>query len=253
VESLDEEVAALILEPMVFELPQKDFLREVRELCTKKGIVLIFDEMWTGFRLAVGGAQQYFGVTPDLATYSKAMANGMPISALTGRGDIMSALDEKVFFFTTFGGEALSLAAAKATMGEIERLQVPTTLHRLGDHLKIGLIKKIDSLDVPFVKISGASCRTMVSFQDQPNATALELKSFVQQELGKRGILWGGFHNLSYSHTIADLDYAISAYEDVFRHMKSNLREGTLAQKIRGKPVAPVFRRTSQFNLKPKG
>ena len=114
--AIDHDTACVILEPMTFELPRDGFLPEVQAICREHGALLIFDEMWTGFRLALGGAQQYFGVTPDLACYSKAIANGMPLAVLTGRAEVMRLLHEEVFFFSTFGGEALSLAAAMATL-----------------------------------------------------------------------------------------------------------------------------------------
>ena len=96
------------------------------------GALLIFDEMWTGFRAALGGAQERFGVKADLACFSKAIANGMPLAALTGRADVMRLLDRDVFFFTTFGGEALSLAAAKATIGYLNDHAVPRGAGRQG-------------------------------------------------------------------------------------------------------------------------
>ncbi|MEN9730616.1 MAG: hypothetical protein RLZ91_1734, partial [Bacteroidota bacterium] len=109
--ALDETVACVILEPFIFENPQEGFLQELAEICRQNGTLLIFDEMWSGFRIALGGAQEFFGVKADLATFSKACANGMPIAILTGRKDVMSLFDHDVFSYTTFGGEALSLAA----------------------------------------------------------------------------------------------------------------------------------------------
>ena len=137
-DALDEDTACVILEPFVFEAPADGFLQELKDLCAANGTLLIFDEMWTGFRIAVGGAQEYFGVTPDLACYSKAFANGMPISLLTGRREVMSLFQEEVFFFTTFGGEALSLAAAVATIQEMIEKNVPAYLAAKGKKLKDG-------------------------------------------------------------------------------------------------------------------
>ncbi len=102
--------------------------------------------MWTGFRIAAGGAQEYFGVKPDLACYSKAMANGMPISAITGREDVMRLFDKDVFFFTTFGGEALSMAAAMATIDVIKNENVPEFLSIQGKKLKDGYNEIADEL-----------------------------------------------------------------------------------------------------------
>ena len=120
INSIDENTAAVILEPVVFNEPKNNFLKQVSDICKGKNIVLIFDEMWTGFRISLGGAQEYFEVKPDLATYSKAVANGMPLSILTGKKEIMQLAENDIFFYTTFGGEALSLAAAKATITEIQ-------------------------------------------------------------------------------------------------------------------------------------
>ena len=104
--SLDNSVAALILEPFIFEAPKPGFLNQLAEVCKANGTLLIFDEMWTGFRIALGGAQEYFNVKPDLAVYSKACANGMPIAFLTGRGDVMELLNHEVFSYTTFWGRS---------------------------------------------------------------------------------------------------------------------------------------------------
>jgi glutamate-1-semialdehyde 2,1-aminomutase len=129
---IDEDTAAVILEPVVVEHPSPGFLHELRDVCRANGTVLIFDEMWTGFRRALGGAQEYFGVHADLVCYSKAIANGMPLSVLAGRRDIMHYCDRNVFFFTTFGGEALSLAAAKATISTLRTFNVRRSWHFRG-------------------------------------------------------------------------------------------------------------------------
>src|SRR5690606_22625454 len=93
IDSIDEDTACVIMEPTIFEAPKEGFLEAVKDVCEKNGALLIFDEIWTGFRLNLGGAQKEFGVTPDLATFSKAMANGMPISVVCGRKDVMSVLN----------------------------------------------------------------------------------------------------------------------------------------------------------------
>ena len=130
--AIDKNTACVILEPAIFEEPKKEFLYELESICHKNGALLIFDEMWTGFRMALGGAQEYFDIVPDLATYSKAIANGMPLSVLTGKADIMQLLDKKVFFYTTFGGETLSLAAALATINYIKEHKVTSYISSKG-------------------------------------------------------------------------------------------------------------------------
>jgi glutamate-1-semialdehyde 2,1-aminomutase len=250
-EALDEDTACVILEPFVFEAPKNDFLRELKDICQANGTLLIFDEMWTGFRIAVGGAQEYFGVTPDLACYSKAFANGMPISLLTGRRAIMELFKEEVFFFTTFGGEALSLAAAVATIHEMIEKNVPAYLAEKGKKLREGYNALAKELGIDgYTRCTGYDCRSLVSF-DASAGHPLELKSFVQQEMIKRGILWSGFHNMSFSHTDADVEYTLRAYREVLGLLKEAVAAGEVAARLRGKPVEAVFRKVSNFNMKP--
>jgi len=238
---INQDTAAVILEPMLFDLPKDDFLKKLRAHCTKVGALLIFDEMWTGFRLALGGAQEYFDVKADMATFSKAVANGMPISILSGRKDVMQLFDKDIFFFTTFGGEALSLAATKATITELRDKKVPAYLDRLGNRLRDGVHAVTAKLGIDYVKVIGAGCRTMLTIGPAAGDNLLA-KSLVQQELIKRGILWQGQHALSFSHTESDIDYTISAYEEVLGILKDAVSANTVKEKLRGLPMEPVFR-----------
>ena len=128
------EFAAVILEPMNVAYPQDGFLEKVRAVTQQHGALLIFDETITGFRYAKGGAQQEFGVTPDLATFGKGMANGYPLSALVGKAEYMDVV-EKIFFSGTFGGETLSLAAAKAVLTKLRQEPVIATLKAQGQKI----------------------------------------------------------------------------------------------------------------------
>lgn len=250
-DSIDKDTAAIILEPFVFEEPKNNFLQELREVCSANGTLLIFDEMWTGFRVAVGGAQEYFNIKADLACFSKAVANGMPIAILTGRKDVMSLLEKEVFFFTTFGGEALSLAAAKATIQELKEKNVPEHLYKQGKKLKDGYNKIVQELGITYTKCSGFECRTIITF-DASAGNPLEMKSLVQQEMIKRGILWGGFHNMSFSHSDEDVEYTLRVYREVLPILKKAVEEKNVKGYLHGEPVEPVFRKTSNFNVKPK-
>ena len=250
-DSLDENTACVILEPFVFEAPKDNFLKELKEACEANGTLLIFDEMWTGFRISLGGAQEYFNVKADLACFSKAVANGMPVAILTGRKDVMDLLDKDVFFYTTFGGEALSLAAVKATISEIKEKNVPAYLQKQGNKLKEGYNKIASELGIPYTKCSGYDCRTIITFNESAG-NPLELKSLVQQELIKRGILWSGFHNMSFSHSDEDVEYTLNAYKEVLPILKKAVDEKNVSGYLKGKPVEPVFRKTSDFNIKPK-
>ena len=250
-DSIDSDIAAIILEPFVFEPPKENFLHELRKLCDDNGILLIFDEMWSGFRIALGGAQEYFGVKADIATFSKAVANGMPLSILTGRKEVMKVLDEDVFFYTTFGGEALSLAAAKATIEELRDKNVPAYLAAQGKKLKDGYNQIANDLGMDFTKCIGYECRSLITF-DAKAGNPLEIKALMQQEMIKRGILWGGFHNMSFSHTDADVEYILKVYREVLPILKKAVDEKNVMKHLKGEPVAPVFRKVSNFHTKPK-
>jgi len=251
IDSIDDDTACIILEPIVFEAPKDNFLQKLRDLCDQHKILLIFDEMWTGFRLSIGGAQEYFGVNADLACFSKAVANGMPISMLTGKTEYMKLLEKDIFFFTTFGGEALSLAAAKATINELRAHNVPDYLAKQGKKLREGYNAIASEMGMEYTKCAGFDVRTIVTF-DAKAGNPLEMKSLVQQELIKRGILWGGFHNMSFSHTDSDIDYTLTAYKEVLPILKKAVDEKNVAGYLKGEAVGPVFRKTSNFNMKPK-
>lgn len=241
---LDSSVACVILEPMIFEPPRAGFLRVLQQACARAGALLIFDEMWTGFRLALGGAQEFFDVRADLACFSKAVANGMPLSVLTGRADVMRLLDDDVFFFTTFGGEALSLAAARATLLELRDRKVPAELARQGQTLQAGYEQLAAEKGLTGTHVVGAGCRSLITF-DPAQGDPLLQKSLVQQELLRHGVLWSGFHNLSFSHSDADVEHVLGAYDRALHVLARVLRENNLAQALRGRPVQPVFRKTS--------
>lgn len=242
---LNEDVACLILEPFIFDAPKDNFLHEVAALCKANGTLLIFDEMWTGFRIAVGGAQEYFGITPDLAVYSKAFANGMPIALLTGRRDVMELFEQDVFFFTTFGGEALSMAAAVATIAEMREQNVPARLAEQGKKLKDGYNEIAAELGLSaHTKCYGYDCRTIVTF-DASAGNPLEIKALVQQEMFKRGILWGGFHNMCFAHSDADVAHTLAAYRAVLPLLKEAIAAGDVASRLLGEPVEAVFRKVT--------
>ena len=237
------DLACLILEPIIFEEPKDNFLHEVQALCKANGTLLIFDEMWTGFRLALGGAQEFFGIQPDLAVYSKACANGMPIAFLTGRDDVMRLFESDVFYFTTFGGEALSLAATLATLDEMKEKNVPQYLATQGQKIKDGfnaLREKHGMTD--YITIGGYPCRSIVNFTEKAGDT-LVLKTYLQQEMIKRGILWSSFHNMCFSHSDADVQFTLDAYDDISPTFKQLIESNSVASALKGQVVEAVFRK----------
>ncbi len=237
------QVAAVIMEPVGVIEPEEGFLQHVREITNKNGALLIFDEVITGFRLALGGAQDYYGVTPDLACFGKAMANGYPLSAIVGRRDVMEWFDE-VFFSFTFGGETLSLAAAKATISEMKGKSVISHLWEQGRKLKDGynvLAKEFGVND--FTECIGLSPRTVIAFKDDAGEESLILKSLFQQECLKRGILFSGGQNICFSHSNADIDQTLRVYRSAMEILAEAINHKDALQRLEGQPISPVFRK----------
>jgi glutamate-1-semialdehyde aminotransferase len=234
-------VAAVILEPCAAEEPQPGFLQGVVERAHAAGAVVVFDEIITGFRLAAGGAQERYGVEADLVAFGKALGNGMPISALVGRAELMDRLEE-VFFSGTHGGETLSLAAANAVLDRL----APGFYHDIyakGERLRAGIQQGIDKAGIAdWVRVSGAAPRTVVTIREPDDAAAgLPAKTLVQQELLKRGVLFNGSNFICAAHSDDDIELAVDAYGDAFRRLAEGL-EGDLPALLEGTLLQPAFR-----------
>jgi glutamate-1-semialdehyde 2,1-aminomutase/spore coat polysaccharide biosynthesis protein SpsF len=236
------QIAAVIMEPVGVVEPRDDFLQKIRRLTEREGAILIFDEIITGFRVGLGGAQEYFDVTPDLTCCGKAMGNGYPVAAIAGRRDIMEWFDE-IFFSSTFGGEALSLAAAKATITEMREKKVIEHLWAVGLRLRDGYNVLAKEYGIAQnTECLGLGPRTSTSFKGESETASLELKSLFQQECLKRGVLFLGGHNMSYSHSDADVDQTLRVYRTAMEICSMALKEGDVLERLEGPPVQPVFR-----------
>lgn len=236
------EFASVIIEPMNVVEPAPGYLASVRELAHQHGALLVFDETITGFRFANGGAQEYFGVTPDLATFGKGLANGYPVSAIAGRADVMHLMEE-IFFSFTFGGETLSLAAAAATLDKLRREPVTTTLAARGEQLRTGLNTLIEQHALSeWLSCTGHPSWTFLVVKDAPGCTLWEAKTLLMQELLARGILWIGTHNLNYAHSAADIAALLKAYAEVLPLLKRAIASGRPRDFLRCEPLQPLFK-----------
>lgn len=236
------QVAAVIMEPYGMVLPDPGFLRGVKELAHSNGAILIFDEVATGFRFRLGGIDDYFGVNPDLACFGKAMGNGMPISAIVGRREVMEVFDE-VFYSFTFGGECLSLAASIATIKEIQVQEVPAHLWEMGTRLQEGFNRMVWDLKLERnTRSIGLAPRTALLFQDGQGNDSLLLKSLFQQEVLKRGILFSAAHCVSFSHSPEDIDMTLAAYFEALEILRKAVKSGSPESYLEGEPVKAVFR-----------
>lgn len=235
--------ACVIMEPAIFDRPQDGFLDKVKELAHANGALLIFDEMLTGFRLAQGGGQELFGVTPDLATYGKGIANGMPLGVLVGRAEYMEHFD-KVFFSTTYGGEALTLAAAAAGLDFYREKDVIGRLWHAGETLFGGFSDHVAAKKLePHVTVAGFPVRMQLAFHDIAGKPSNLYAAIYQQEMCRRGILcYTGVMSVSFAHTDAELAYTVKAFGEALDVVAAAIASNDPERFLQGKPPAPVFR-----------
>lgn len=231
------EVAAIIVEPVAHNigciLPGRGFLEGLRELATAEGAVLIFDEVITGFRHHLGGYQAICGVTPDLTTLGKAMANGFPIAAVCGRAEIMDRFKTRpggdTFFSGTFNGNAASCAAALATLDILEREPVHQHIFQLGERMRKGLAEIHRRLGVR-ATVAGFGSIFVTYFMEGPAETYTDLlandaERFVEyrRRLMERGIFKMPANlkraHIGYAHTEDQVDWTLQAVEDVLKEM----------------------------------
>ena len=236
------EIAAVIMEPMNVEWPKEDFLQSVKEITHDNGALLIFDETITGCRFAKGGAQELFDVVPDLATFGKGLGNGLPLSALLGRKEIMMKMED-IFFSGTFGGETLSLAAAKVVINKIQNENVIERLQYIGNKVLLGVQLLIDKHGISdFIEICGHPSWTILNFQDSNQSTSWEIKTLFLQEMFKRGILIINSHNISFSHTEQDVIELIQVYEEVFPILALAVKDNKVSELLEVDPLVPLFK-----------
>jgi glutamate-1-semialdehyde 2,1-aminomutase len=237
------QIAAIIVEPIAHNmgcvLPARGFLEGLREMASARGAVLIFDEVITGFRHHLGGYQVICGVTPDLTTLAKAMANGFPIAAVCGKAEIMDRFKTRpasgdrpagdTFFSGTFNGNAASCAAALATLEILEREPVHRHIFALGERMRKGLTEIHSRLGIR-ARVAGFGSIFVTYFMKGPTETYTDLlgndaAKFIEyrRRLIDRGIFKMPTNlkraHISYAHTEADIDRTLQAAEDVLKEI----------------------------------
>jgi hypothetical protein len=206
-----EEVAAVIMEPVTNVLPDRGYLEAVRDLAHANGALLIFDELVTGFRLANGGAQEHFGVVPDLACFGKAIANGMPLAAIVGKRQYMEQLPH-VAWGMTYRGETLSLAAARAVLQTLQREPVSEHLAAIGSRVREGFRRACDERGIQ-AELAGPPARMGIVFQPNACIDPEALRAHFLRECAANGVLTSGMILPSYAHD----DEAVERTLEVFR------------------------------------
>jgi len=233
--------AAVIIEPESKEKLEKKFLEGARRLTKKFGTLLIFDEIVTGFRVNIGGAQAKYRVTPDLSCFGKSMGNGMPISALVGKAKIMKLVG-KAFFSGTFNGEALSLAAAIATIKKLRKKNGIERIQRVGCSLKKSIKKIIDRNKIDdYITIGGPDWRPCIIIKKNKLESRI-VQSLLRQQLAKNGLLFGSAFNLCLSHDSKEILHKTNKiWEKTADELNKIFHSKNPKSFLQGVPMTPIF------------
>lgn len=241
----DGGIACVIMEPASTEEPDSGYLQKVRDICTKENIVLIFDEVVSGFRFHPKGAQYLYDVIPDLSTFGKTMANGFSISALVGKKEIMSLgglehKKERVFLLsTTYGGETHHLRAAQKNIEILNQndYEVTKYIWSVGKKIKDNYNKIVKKLNInKYTSMQGIDCRPYFYFEDN------YMRTLFAQEMIKHGVLIQAIMP-SYSHRDSEINQTIKAFEKSLKVLSYAIESNKVKELLIGEPVKAVFRK----------
>jgi glutamate-1-semialdehyde 2,1-aminomutase/spore coat polysaccharide biosynthesis protein SpsF len=227
--------AAVIMEPYVLDAPKDGFLHHIHAACAKRGIILIFDEVVTGFRTTDWTAQKMFGVTPDLTCVGKCMANGLvPISAVCGHRNLMEVISNDCFISGTFAANPLALAASLATIKAIEDFGAIHHIWEMGTQLKSYFEQIVASKSLQGVTVKGYPCRTWFDFPTEAH------KSLFWQECFRQGVWFGYAQFLSLGHSQMEMDQTVRAMKMGIDKVATHWDHPEKA--LEGKPAQATFR-----------
>lgn len=241
-------IACVVMEAETATAPAPGYLHAVQALCHERGALFVLDEIITGFRWDSGGAQRVYGIQPDLSTFSKALANGFPLAALTGKREFMERGGlhhdkERVFLLsTTFGAETASLAAGIATMRVYASEDVTGFLRRQGERLRTGVLQAIMAAGVAdYFDVIGHPANVVFVTKDADGNRSQHFRALFMQEIIRRGVLGPSFV-VSYSHTDADIDRTVDAVAGALAVYRAALMNG-VEHYLAGGPTQVVFRK----------
>jgi glutamate-1-semialdehyde 2,1-aminomutase/spore coat polysaccharide biosynthesis protein SpsF len=223
------QVAGIILTPLAhefnhpIEFPKDGFLQKLRDITKAEGSLLIYDEVRTGFRLALGGAQEYFGVTPDIGVFGKAMANGYAIGMVTGRDDIMMA-NQKAYISSTFFYNSFPMTASLATINEIREKNVIPHIWRLGEKLQKGMRDLLEKYEIP-AEVSGPPPMPFLSFKSDAQKRHQERRRIFYTEAIANGVFLHPFHHwyIFFTHTDKDIETTLDVIEKTMMKIKKEV------------------------------
>ena len=236
-----DQIAALIMEPMTSQFPPDGYLQTIRNLTAERGIVLVFDEVLTGFRFAAGGAQEFFGVTPDLATFGKALANGFPLSAIVGKRELLAQMP-RIFFSGTFGGETLSLSAAQVVLDRFKTGLPSRSLAEKGRSLsmRIDELRSVESHR--FFSLSGHPSWIFHQWTVSDDDVLAQAKTLFLQEILRRNVMVLGTHLVTTAHSSEDIEFAAQQIASALDVVSEGLLQGDIASRLECDVLQPLFR-----------
>ena len=221
------DMAAIIVTPVghplaaEVQMPKPGYLEGVRKLADKYGCVLIFDEIRSGFRCSLGGAQELFGVTPDLSTFGKAMANGYPIAALVGKQEVMDVLTKDVFLSSTFFPNSDAQIAALKTIEILQRDKILDVVAAKGKKFGEDVEKVVAESGIP-ARFSGSPWMPFITFPRDEEGLYKKLRVEFYTQLIRRGVFLQPYHHgyICYRHTDADLAFTVQAIKESLAELK---------------------------------
>ncbi len=231
--------AALQIEGVEGPVREADvaFLQGLRERCDRLGIVLIFDEIWTGFRYHGGSVQRHTGVVPDLACVGKALSNGMPLAAVVGKRDIFKAAVHRIHYTPTFKGEVYAFEAALAALDVYRSEDVPGAVWSYGVRLMDGISGLARELGVP-MRATGAAPRMVIAFDLPDERTRVNARTLLTQEVLRGGLLsFRGFLIPSLAHGGAELERTLSIFGNAIEVVASALRRDAFVEVLEIPPI----------------
>lgn len=247
----NHDIACLIMEPVKFDPPRDNFLHKVASICKQHGVIFIIDEMISGFKWGLKGAQDFFGIKPDLSTWGKGIANGFSCCALTGRADIMELGgirregDNKLFLIsTTHGAETIGLSAMIATINAFNRHDMIEKNWARGSSLK----QRIEDIIIEHnlessLQLIGYPCLFVLVCRNSVGAVDDAFRTLMMQEMIASGVLFQGMFYPTWSHQQQEMDTIVTAFDSSCRKYRKAVDSGATNGFLTGRPVKAVFRK----------
>ena len=240
VEQNQDDIAAIIMEPVRNYHPDNSFLKKVRKIADSVGAVLIFDEITSGWRLNVGGAHKIYNVDPDIIVFGKAMGNGYATGAIVGKGDIMEVAQD-TFISSTFWTERIGSVAALATLNKIEEVENPKHLIKIGEYINKGWTECADANDLE-IEIVGVPPLTTCLFNYDEEVT-MQLQTLFTQDMLEKGYLAWNHVFTCHKHTKNIVDNYIEHVDDTFKLMANGVTNGNIKELLIGPTATKGFKR----------